>query len=113
MVPISKIERGVANYLDAELMPQLQGNNLEKVLIGTAASLFIRKSGKIVEGYKDNKLVKMLGIMDDNGNVDVDVLAEELKNNITKEGIVIDVPVVGTLTFHKDDIDKLYDYIMV
>ena len=113
MVSIDKIEKGVANYLDAELMSQFQGNSVEKVLVGTAASLLIRKSGTIVEGYKDNSVVKMLGIMDDNGDVDVDILAEELKKNISKEGFVVDVPILGTLTFHKEDVDKLCDYIMV
>lgn len=112
MVSIDKIEYGVASYLDAELMPQLQNNGIEKVLIGTTVSLIIRKSGAIIAGYKDNKLVKMLGIMDSEGNVDVDILAEELKKNISKEGIKVDIPVVGTMTFHKEDVDKLYDYIM-
>lgn len=113
MVSIDKIEKGVANYLDAELMPQLQSNGIEKVIIGTAASLLIRKSGDIITGYKDNKLVKMLGIMDDNGNVDVETLAEELKKNISKDGFTVDIPIIGTLTFHKEDVDKLCDYIMV
>lgn len=113
MVSVNKIEQGVANYLDGELMPQLQGNGVEKVLVGTAASLFIRRFGAIIESYKDNKLVQMLGIMDEKGNVDVDTLAEEVKKNIPKDGIKIDVPIVGTLTFHKEDVDKLYDYIMV
>lgn len=113
MVSVDKIEKGVANYLDAELMPQLEKNSLEKVMVGTVASLLIRKTGTIIEGYKDNKLVQMLGIMDEEGNVDVDTLVTELKKNITKEGVKVDIPVLGTLTFHKDDIDKLYDYIMV
>lgn len=113
MVSVDKIEQGVANYLDAELMPQLKGNGVERVIVGTAASLMIRKSGVIIDGYKDNKFVKMLGIMDDKGNVDVDILAEELKKNISKDGVAIEVPILGTLTFHKEDVDKLYDYIMV
>ena len=112
MVSIDKIEQGIARYLDGELMPQLQGNGWEKVLVGTMSSLAIRKSGAIVAGYKDNKIVKMLGIMDDKGNVDIETLAVEVKKNIPKEGIKIDIPVVGTMTFHKDDVDKLYDYIM-
>lgn len=112
MVSVDKIEQGVANYLDAELMPQLKGNGIEKVIVGTTASLLIRKTGTIIEGYKDNKLVKMLGIIDDNGAVDVDTLVEEVKKNIPKEGIKIEVPILGTLTFHKDDVDKLYDYIV-
>lgn len=113
MVTVDKIEQGVANYLDAELMPQFQGNSVEKVIVGTVASLLIRRTGTIIEGYKDNKLVKMLGIIDDNGAIDADILAEEVKKNIPKEGIKIDVPILGLLTFHKDDVDKLYDYIMV
>lgn len=113
MVSVDKIEKGIANYLDAELMPQLEKNSLEKVMVGTAASLLIRKTGTIIEGCKDSKLVQMLGIMDAEGNVDVDTLVAELKKNITKEGVKVDIPILGTLTFHKDDVDKLYDYIMV
>lgn len=111
MVTIDKIERGVAAYLDAEVMPQLPAGGFEKVLAGTAISLFIRKSGKIIEGYKENKAVQMLGIMDTEGNVDVDILAEELKKNISTEGMKIDVPIVGKMTFHKEDVDKLHEYI--
>lgn len=113
MVSIDKIEQGVARYLDGELMPQLQGNGWEKVLVGTVTSLAISKAGAIAAGYKDHKLVKMLGIMDGKGNVDVEVLATELKNNIPKEGVKVDIPVIGTMTFHKEDVDKLYEYIMM
>lgn len=113
MVSIDKIEQGVANYLDAELMPQFQSNGLEKVIVGTVVSLAIHKSGAIIGGYKDNKFVKMLGIMDENGDVDVEVLSQELKKNISKEGVKVDIPIIGTLTFHQEDVDKLYDYIMV
>lgn len=113
MVSVDKIEKGIANYLDGELMPQLQGNGVEKVIIGTAASLFIHRAGAVIEGYKDNKIVKMLGIMNENGDIDVDTLVEEVKKNIPKEGVKLEIPIIGTMTFHKDDIDKLYDYIMV
>lgn len=112
MVSVNKIEHGIANYLDAELMPRFQGNGVERVIVGTVASLVIRKSGAIVNSYKDNDLVKMLGIMDNDGNIDIDVLAEELKNNITKDGVKVNIPVIGTITFHKEDVTKLYDYIM-
>lgn len=112
MVSVDKIEQGVADYLDAELMPQIKGDGFEKVVVGTATSLLIRRSGKIIEGYKDNKFVKMLGIMDDEGNVDVETLKDELKKNISKDGVKVDIPVIGTLTFHKEDVDKLYGYIM-
>lgn len=113
MVTIAKIEQGIAAYLDAEIMPQLPSSGLEKVLAGTVMSLFIKRSGKIIEGYKENKAVQMLGIMDADGNVDVDVLAEELKKNIPSDGVKVEVPVIGKMTFHKDDVDKLHEYITI
>lgn len=111
MVPMSKIQKGVAAYLDAELMPKLDRSGWEKVLIGTAASLAISRAGAIAEGYKNSKVVKMLGIVDDAGNVDVHAIAEEMKKNIGKEGFTVEVPILGALTFHKDDVDKLYGFI--
>lgn len=111
MVSIDKIEKGIAHYLDGELMPQFESSGWEKVLVGTAASLMIRKSGAIIAGYKDHKWVKMLGIMDDKGNVDVEALATELKKNIPKEGFKVDIPIIGVMTFHKNDVDKLHEYI--
>lgn len=112
MVSIDRIERGVAKYLDTELMPQLRSGGFERVLVGTAASLVIRKAGAMVASYKDNKVVKMTGIMDDDGNIDVDAIATELKNNISDAGVKAEIPVIGTVTFHKDDVDKLREYIM-
>lgn len=113
MVSVDKIGQGIANYLDNEFMPKLQSNSIEKVIVGTMMSLAIKKSETIVAGYKDNKLVQMLGIMDEKGDIDVDTLVAELKKNISKEGVKVEVPVLGTVTFNKDDVDKLYDYIMV
>lgn len=113
MVAIDKVEQGVAAYLDSELMPQLPKSGFEKVLAGTAISLVIRRSRNILEGYKNNKTIQMLKLMDENGNVDVDVLAEELKKNIPQEGVKVEVPLIGALTFRKEDVDKLYEYITV
>ena len=113
MVSIEKIEQGVAAYLDGELMPKLPANGVQRVIVGTAMSLLIKRSGAILDSYKDNQLVKMLGIMDSEGNIDIDILAEELKKNMPKDGLRVDVPIIGALTFKENDVDKLYEYITV
>lgn len=112
MVTVDRIEKGLAGYVDAEIIPQLHGNGVERVLVGTCASLLIRKSSTIINGYKDNPLVKMTGIMDEDGNVDIETLAEEVKANMPKDGVHIEIPVLGTLTFKSEDIDKIRDYIV-
>lgn len=112
MVSIANIQKGLAAYLDNEVLPQFPSNGLERVLAGTAIGLGIRKSGSIIMGYKDHKAVQMLEIMDADGNVDVNVLAEELKKNVPVDGVKIDVPMIGGMTFHKEDVDKLKEYII-
>lgn len=112
MVSVDKIEKGIAGYLDAELMPQFKGGSIEKVIAGTTVSLALRKTGAMIDSFKDNPAIKALGIMNSDGDVDIDAIAEELKKNIDKNGVKIDVPMLGTMTFHKDDVDKLYKYIM-
>lgn len=113
MVTIDKIEHGIAAYLDGELIPKLPSTGIEKVLTGTTMSLLIRRLGKILESYKNDKTVRMLEIVDEEGNVDIDLICEELKKNIPSEGVKMDVPIIGSLTFHEDDVDKLYEYITI
>lgn len=113
MVTIQKIEQGIAAYLDSELMPHFTGGGFEKVIAGTAMSLIVRRGGNILNHYKDNKTIRMLGLMDDNGNIDIDILAEEFKKNIPAEGMKVEIPIIGTMTFHKDDVDKLHEYITI
>jgi hypothetical protein len=112
MVSISDIEKGIANYLDSELMTKLPQNGFQRVIAGTAISLAIRKSGTIVANLQDNAFIKMIEIMDGDGNVDIDLLREEVKKQIPDTGVKADFPMIGVVTFRKDDVDKLYDYIV-
>lgn len=111
MVTIDQVEKGIAEYLDKELMPILPETGFQKILIGTGISLIIRKNKDKIAAMQDNSVVKMTGIFDEEGNVDIDVLKEEVSKQMPKEGVKIDVPVIGGLTFHKSDVEKLYGYI--
>lgn len=111
MVSIDQIEKGIASYLDTELMPNLPQNGIQKLIAGTAISLAIKNLGPTIMGYQDNQFVKMLHIMDNEGNVDIDTLKTELKKNMPEEGISVEVPVLGAMRFRKGDIDILYNHI--
>lgn len=112
MVTIDQVERGIAAYLDRELMPILPDTGFQKVLIGTGIGLALRKyKGQLAE-LKDHPVVKMLGVFDKNGNVDIDVVKEELGKQIPETGLKMELPMIGGLTFHKADVDKLHSYIV-
>lgn len=108
MVSVAKLEKGIASFLDAEIMPKLPADGIERVLTGTVASLMIKKSMK---SLTDNKALKMLGVQDDKGDIDVDTLAEEFKKNIQKDGFRVDIPVIGCMVFHESDVDTLLKHI--
>lgn len=112
MVSVDCVEKGIASYLDTELITKLPQDGIQRVLVGTVASLMIKKSGNLVNSLKNNQLVQMLELMDENNNIDIDTLRDELKNNIQDCGVRIEVPILGVMTFHKQDVDTLYSHIM-
>lgn len=112
MVTTEQLKTGIAAYLDTELMPLMADNALQKVLVGTGLGIALRRSDAIIDELKSNKMVQVLGIMDDQGNVDIDILHEELKKNMVAEGVSINIPVLGVIKLTSTDIDKLYSHIM-
>ena len=114
MVLVEKAKRGIAAYLDAELMPNLAVKSWERIVVGGAISIAVSKAEKIIDKYKSNPMVEALEIFGSDGSVDVDLLKDTLKAQISKEGCmeISSIPIVGKLTFRSDDVDKVYDYIM-
>ncbi len=112
MVSIPQIESGVARYLDSELISQLPEGQFSRLAAGTMISLAIKRSSRIIEKLKENTFVKMLDIFDGEGNVDLEVVKEAVLENMTDAGLKIDIPVVGTVTFKRDDVEKLYKCIL-
>lgn len=112
MVSIDQIEKGIANYLDAELIQQLPANGFQRVIAGVGLSLLIKRSSVLAEKVKSNSFIQLLGIFDENGNVDIDTLRDEIKKQMPADGIKIDVPGVGIVNFTKSDVDSVYSYIL-
>lgn len=110
-VSMQSVQRGVAAYLDNEFMPAFPEKGIQRILVGAAASLAIKRYSDLVEVYKEQPFVKSLGIFDENGDVDIDTLAGAVKGQMGKDGFSVDIPALGTLTFKTMDVDKLCDYI--
>lgn len=108
MVNKGQIEKGIAAYLDNELMPQIHVEPWKQAVLGTAASIMVKRVGTAVESLKSNPALSALGIVDKNGCIDIDILANEFKAKMPGEGLKISVPLVGEVTFHSSDVDALY-----
>ena len=108
---INDISNGIAKYIDNELMPNFSSNSVERLATGVAVGLFLKQAQNNASTLLSNPFVKMLGITDVNGGVNVDLLREEIKNKMPAEGIKVTLPLLGPATFDSVDVDKLYNYI--
>lgn len=107
MATVEQIEAGIANYLDREVFANYQENTIVKAMMqaGIGFTIHRRKNEAI-------QALKMMGAMDENGDVDVKSLAEFLKKYIPESGSYFQNNMIGRLTFQKEDVDKLYNYIV-
>lgn len=112
MVSIARAEQGFANFLDKEMLAKLPDGGLQKTAIGVLSALIVRRGGNVINGLKDGKLIKALGVFDEEGNVDIDVLRDVVKENIPEGGLKIDLPIIGKMTIFKEDVDALHRHIM-
>lgn len=115
MVTIGQIKKGLASFVDAEILPAIPAGTLKRTLIGAGVGLYLANLEKALTGLSENALVAALGVVDEHGNVDIDKLAEELKKNMPSEGVKINLDVMGVhlgdMTLHQSDIDTLRHHI--
>lgn len=104
MVATEKIRAGITRYLDSEIMPRMPA--FKAVAFGTAAALYLRRLPEIC-----SKIPASMGITNESGYIDIEVIHEELHNRMTHP-VDIDVPMIGRITIDRDEIDKIYRYIM-
>lgn len=106
-----KVINGMIKYADSEIMTKLPTSG--KWVFGTVVNLASKKMDEVIANLMSNTIVNMLGIVDDDGNIDVDSLIESMKMSANKYGsISFDVPLVGKMTFTSTDIDALRKYIV-
>ena len=105
-----EVIHGIVKFIDDDLLPKMHG--LNRWLFGTGAGIMANKSDKLFEEFKHNTLIKTLGIMNDEGMVDVVCIYKELLRQAEHEPVDIEVPMLGTITLDKSDVEKMYRYIM-
>lgn len=112
MVNIAKVQKGIASFLDNEMMSKLPDGGLQKVIVGVMSALIIRKGDTAIDMLKANPIAIGLGVFDGNGDMDLDLLKDVIKENIPDTGLKINLPIVGGMTVFKEDIDSLHRHIV-
>lgn len=111
MVSIDNVERGLARYIEEDLLPNLPRDGAKGFAVGVAAALIIRRGGNILREYAGKKCMQTLGLISPDGAVDLDAVRDALKANMPETGVVFDLPLGLSIRARASDIDKLYHLI--
>ena len=109
MVTIDQAMRGVAQYADNEIIPHLPAG--KGIGAGIALALIMDGGKSRILALKDHPAVQMMGIMDEDGNIDLDRLYNAARTQVDGKKIPWNIPVIGELKFDVNDVDRLYKYI--
>ena len=109
MVTIDQAMRGAAKYADNEIIPHLPTG--KGIGAGIALALIMDGGKSRILALKDHPAVQMLGVMDAEGNIDLDRLYNTARTRVDGKKIPLTIPVIGELRFDVNDVDRLYKYI--
>lgn len=101
-----KVLDGVVRYINKEMYTGM--NDLQEVVARMAVGRVINNRAAIKKTLIENPVIRTFGVIGEDGMVDVDSLAAELKEQINAKGkMQIAIPFIGKFTFVPEDVDKL------
>lgn len=101
---------GLNKYIDQEICANL--NDLQDFAARLVIGRLNDNADKLKHYLMNNGFVKTLCVIDSEGMVDVDRLLQDVKKQIErKNGLPVQIPLIGKITFHSSDVDVLYNMI--
>lgn len=107
-VTIDQAMRGAVRFADNEIIPHLPGG--KGIGAGIALALIMDGGRSSILALREHPAVKLMQIMDEQGNIDLDRLYNAARPKFENK-LSVSVPFIGELKFDQNDVDKLYKYI--
>ena len=109
MATVTQIQNGIAKYIDEEVVAAMPG--WQKWVFGAGASIALNNLPATIERVKNTEVVKMLGVIDAQGNIDMAKIYQGVKKQSAKGPVTFEIPAMGKMTLNDADVDKIYRYI--
>lgn len=113
MIHRSSIIPGFSKFIDENILAHYPATSMKRILMAGAISLYLKQGESLVDTLISNPLVTNLGIVKQDGMIDIDIVKETLKKEINKAGFMrVSIPMVGDIDFTPEDADALYKFIL-
>lgn len=109
MFSYDKVQRGIAKYLDTELIPKLEGK--DKWVVSGMAALMLNKIPQMANELSKNEMIKISGIVA-NEAIDVEAIIKAIKPAARQSPATFQIPLGGTITLTEADLDMIYNNIL-
>jgi hypothetical protein len=107
MIDFEHIEKGVASYIDSNIMNQFPETGWKRIVVAAAVGIGIKKYVNIL---KENELLNKIGLVTPDG-AEIEMYAEQLKKEIPSAGMEVELPLLGELILHESDVDEVLKHI--
>ena len=108
MVTIDQAMRGTVRFIETEILPHLPTG--KGIGAGIAVALIMDGGKEKILSLRNHPVVQMMGVMDENGNINIDRLYNAARPKFEQK-LPVSIPFIGELKFDQNDVDKLYRYI--
>lgn len=108
MATLQQVAAGVAHYYDVVVRPSISG--AKGIVYGVAVGMAAAHPERIVGKYLPT--LQTLGIMSEDGNIDVGAVSVQLKEQIAKAGGRMTIQIgQDSMSFTPEDVDRLIEQI--
>ena len=105
-----KVLDGAVRFINEDIVPGM--NDWQEIAARIAIGRLYENQQSVLTFLQNNGIVRAFGVIDSDGNVDIDRLCTDLKREIQKKKkIQVAIPGFGKMSFDASDVDKLYNYI--
>lgn len=110
MMTCEQIKAGIGDWLNVKIMPRLDGKR--QFMLGMAYGLGAGRIDALIAEAGKNQIVKAMGLIDENGCVDIDALYNAaIAQMQVQQRLQIDIPLMGAFTFDEADLRELRECI--
>lgn len=107
MISIDRIEHGFKKYVDNHFIPDLPDGGLERIIVATGAGILANRVKPLLHEWSKKSMFHALGLVNEHG-FDLEGIKTEMMKHVGDQGFHLEIPIAGTVTFKREDIEKLY-----
>lgn len=113
MVHKSSLIPAFSKFIDENILSHYPATSMKRILMAGGISLYMKQNEGIIDTIANNPLFAGLGVVTEDGLVDIDKLKDTLKCEINKAGFMrLSIPLIGDIDFTTEDVDTLYRNIL-